>query len=106
MSVHPEHGSAECMASQPLRLELERAAFHCLESNLMYGQHLAVFGSSCPASHSRCAGSFDNFLNIQIVLIILLQIAMCVLHGGLGLWWRNAHGVHRYALALTITGQV
>lgn len=54
----------------------------------------------------RCAGSFDNFLNIQIVLIILLQIAMCVLHGGLGLWWRNAHGVHRYALALTITGQV
>ena len=40
------------------------------------------------------------------MLIILLQIAMCVLHGGLGLWWRNAHGVHRYALALTITGQV
>lgn len=53
-----------------------------------------------------CAGSFDNFLNIQIVLIILLQLAMCVLHGGLGLWWRSNYGEERYFLALTIEGQV
>jgi len=50
-------------------------------------------------------GSFDNFLNIQIVLIILLQLAMCVLHGGLGLWWRSNYGEERYFLALTIEGQ-
>lgn len=52
------------------------------------------------------AGSFDNFLNIQIVLIIGLQIAMCLLHGGLDLWWRNKYGVDHYALALTVEGQV
>jgi len=57
-------------------------------------------------SNVSFAGSFDNFLNIQIVLIIALQVAMCLLHGGLGLWWRNAHGVDRYFLALTTQGQV
>lgn len=50
-------------------------------------------------------GSFDNFLNIQIMLIILLQLTMCVLHGGLNLWWRNTRGRDRYFLALNTEGQ-
>ena len=51
------------------------------------------------------AGSFDKFLNIQITLIILLQLAMCALHGSLGLWWRNQHANNRYYLATTVQGQ-
>ncbi len=40
------------------------------------------------------------------MFIILLQLAMCVLQGGLGLWWRKTHGEDRYFLALKVEGQV
>lgn len=54
----------------------------------------------------RCAGSFDRFLNVQISFIILLQIAMCAVHGSLSLWWRNKYGIEHYYLALDVQGQV
>ena len=54
----------------------------------------------------HCAGSFDRFLNVQISFIILLQLAMCAVHGSLSLWWRNKYGIQHYYLALDVQGQV
>eukprot|EP00884_Botryococcus_braunii_P012316 jgi/Botrbrau1/21085/Bobra.0144s0083.1 len=53
------------------------------------------------AAPPRKLGSFDQFLNIQITIVILLQFVL-VLASALGsLGWRNTWGQDRYHLALT-----
>jgi len=48
----------------------------------------------------RCAGSYDHFLNFQIVFIIMLQLAMCVFCAVASYIWRNHSGWPRYQLAM------
>lgn len=46
-------------------------------------------------------GSFDRFLNLQISLVILLQLAMCVLLAVLNYVWMKDTGINHPYLALT-----
>lgn len=46
-------------------------------------------------------GSFDRFLNLQISLVILLQLAMCILLAVLNYVWMKDTGVNHPYLALT-----
>jgi len=47
-----------------------------------------------------CAGSYDHFLNFQIVFIIMLQLAMCIFCAVASYIWRNHSGWPRYQLAM------
>ncbi len=49
---------------------------------------------------ARRAGSYDHFLNFQIVFVILLQLALCVFCAVASYIWREKSGIRHYDLAL------
>ena len=52
-----------------------------------------------------CAGSFDSFLNVQITLVLVMQLAIC-LGCALGSYgWKMREGLSRYHLALDANTQ-
>ena len=52
------------------------------------------------ARPARRAGSYDHFLNFQIVFVILLQLALCVFCAVASYIWREKSGIRHYDLAL------
>ncbi|KAK9836118.1 hypothetical protein WJX81_002623 [Elliptochloris bilobata] len=54
------------------------------------------------AAPPRKRGAFDTFLNVQITLVLVLQMALCLACSLVSLWWRNSAGYARYYLALNI----
>ena len=51
-------------------------------------------------SRPCAAGSYDHFLNFQIVFVILLQLALCVFCAIASIIWRQLTGIKHYNLAL------
>lgn len=49
-------------------------------------------------------GSFDRFLNVQISIIILVQLALCLASALAGYAWRQTAGLKRYYMALDEPG--
>ena len=54
----------------------------------------------------REPGSYDHFLNFQIVFVIMLQLALCVFCAVASYIWRQKAGIQHYDLALGADVQV
>lgn len=51
---------------------------------------------------TRSSGSFDRFINLQITIVLVMQMAMCIFCASASQVWRNNNAADHAYLALTI----
>lgn len=88
----------QALELKPCNPRLQACVQGCKNSLRLY--HDATL--FCP----RAAGSYDHFLNFQIVFVILLQLALCVFCAIASIIWRQLTGIKHYNLALQDNVQV